>query len=277
MNIKFSIIIPHRNTPVLLRRCLDSIPVREDVQIIVVDDNSDNCIIDDEIRQDTKHPKVELISIKENKGAGYSRNIGISCAKGEWILFADADDYYETDNLDNLFNLRIPDNIDVLLYGYNNVINDIVEPVNCKQTILTDSSGYDTDVTVRDLYSGKNCTPWNKMVRRDFIIKHGISFEEVKVGNDLFFSVQLAVSNPSISILRVPIYNYVKRDDSLMNTQSLANYITRVNVILRSNLLLKRSNLKLIPCNIFLTEIRNYSYFKFLYYSLKELVTTQPS
>ena len=36
----FSIIIPHKNIPSLLQRCLDSIPKRDDVQIIVVDDNS---------------------------------------------------------------------------------------------------------------------------------------------------------------------------------------------------------------------------------------------
>ena len=39
--INFSFIIPHKNTPDLLQKCLDSIPRRDDVQIIVVDDNSD--------------------------------------------------------------------------------------------------------------------------------------------------------------------------------------------------------------------------------------------
>ena len=39
--IRYSIIIPHYNSFLLLRRCLDSIPKREAVQVIVVDDNSD--------------------------------------------------------------------------------------------------------------------------------------------------------------------------------------------------------------------------------------------
>lgn len=38
---KYSVIIPHKNTPELLRRCLSSIPKRGDIQIIVIDDNSD--------------------------------------------------------------------------------------------------------------------------------------------------------------------------------------------------------------------------------------------
>ena len=38
--INYSIIIPHKNIPSLLQRCLDSIPLRDDIQIIIVDDNS---------------------------------------------------------------------------------------------------------------------------------------------------------------------------------------------------------------------------------------------
>lgn len=43
---KYSIIIPHYNIPELLQRCLDSIPERDDVQVIVVDDNSDSSKVD---------------------------------------------------------------------------------------------------------------------------------------------------------------------------------------------------------------------------------------
>ena len=44
--IIFSLIIPHKNIPSLLQRCLDSIPVREDLEIIILDDNSDSDKID---------------------------------------------------------------------------------------------------------------------------------------------------------------------------------------------------------------------------------------
>ncbi len=39
--ISYSIIIPHKNSAKLLQYCLDSIPIRDDVQVIVVDDNSE--------------------------------------------------------------------------------------------------------------------------------------------------------------------------------------------------------------------------------------------
>ena len=40
MTPSFSIIIPHKEIPDLLMRCLRPIPVSEDIQVIVVDDNS---------------------------------------------------------------------------------------------------------------------------------------------------------------------------------------------------------------------------------------------
>lgn len=45
-DINYSIIIPHKNTPDLLQYCLDSIPVRDNVLVIVVDDNSDTNKVD---------------------------------------------------------------------------------------------------------------------------------------------------------------------------------------------------------------------------------------
>lgn len=45
-NYRYTIIIPHKNIPMLLQRMLDSIPQREDLQVIIVDDNSDPQAVD---------------------------------------------------------------------------------------------------------------------------------------------------------------------------------------------------------------------------------------
>ena len=63
--INYSIIIPHKNIPNLLQRCLDSIPNREDVQIIVVDDNSDPNIVDFDKFPGLNRSNVEVIFTKE--------------------------------------------------------------------------------------------------------------------------------------------------------------------------------------------------------------------
>lgn len=90
MNISFSFIIPHKNCPDLLQRCVDSIPDRDDVQIIVVDDNSDDEKKPAIYRRDVE---IVLLDAEHSKGAGRARNEGLKHAKGKWLLFADADDY----------------------------------------------------------------------------------------------------------------------------------------------------------------------------------------
>lgn len=106
--INFSIIIPTKNIPDLLQRCLESIPQRSDIEIIVVDDNSDREIVDVKNYPGTNNQQVKIIFLPESKGAGYARNIGLTIAKGKWILFADSDDYFSekfSDILDRYINL----------------------------------------------------------------------------------------------------------------------------------------------------------------------------
>lgn len=89
--INYSIIIPHKNSTVLLERCLKSIPCRKDVQVIVVDDNSEN---QEELNAVVGgFSQVELI-LTQGGGAGHARNEGLKYIRGKWVLFADADDFY---------------------------------------------------------------------------------------------------------------------------------------------------------------------------------------
>ena len=113
MNINYTIIIPHYNTPKLLYRCLDSIPNREDIQIIVVDDNSDN-----DKRPQISKPNLEIVylSKEESKGAGRARNIGLTKAAGEWLIFADADDFYLNGALD-LCDKYLKTKYDIIYFG----------------------------------------------------------------------------------------------------------------------------------------------------------------
>ena len=92
MRTLFTIIIPHKDIPELLDRCLRSIPHREDIQIIVVDDGSYD--VDAVKIVEKSFPWVLFIYEKNSCGPGVARNRGLEKANGEWIVFADADDYF---------------------------------------------------------------------------------------------------------------------------------------------------------------------------------------
>ena len=93
----YSIIIPHKNTPRLLERCLYSIPTWDEIQIIIIDDNSNSESVDFSHFPGNGRKNTEVLFTKEGKGAGYARNIGLSHARGKWIIFADADDFFTAD------------------------------------------------------------------------------------------------------------------------------------------------------------------------------------
>ena len=89
--INYSFIIPHHNTPELLKRLVDSIPPRHDVELIIVDDNSD---VDKKPNISRNDIKLYFIDKDHTKGAGRARNVGLEHAIGKWLIFADADDFF---------------------------------------------------------------------------------------------------------------------------------------------------------------------------------------
>lgn len=127
--INYSIIIPHKNIPELLQRCLDSIPRRVDLQIIVVDDNSDLDKVDFSHFPGMNEECVEVYFTKEGKGAGYARNIGLQHAVGKWLIFADADDFFNCGFLYSIDKYR--DSLyDIIYFGVNSVFSDSLKITN---------------------------------------------------------------------------------------------------------------------------------------------------
>ena len=93
--IDYSIIIPSKNLPDLLQRALDSIPRRDGIQVIVVDDASDPGVVDFSAYPGLEDPQVEVVFTKEARGAGYARNAGLARAAGRWTLFLDCSQQYD--------------------------------------------------------------------------------------------------------------------------------------------------------------------------------------
>lgn len=94
MTINYTIIIPHKNIPDLLERCLHTIPTRDDLEVIIIDDNSDSDKVNFGDFPGTDRPDTTIIFDKSGKGAGHARNLGVEKARGEKLIFADADDYF---------------------------------------------------------------------------------------------------------------------------------------------------------------------------------------
>lgn len=201
----YSIIIPHKNCPELLNRCLDSIPQRVDVQIIVVDDNSDEGRKPSINRSDTE---VIMLDQEHANGAGRARNEGLDKAQGKWLIFADADDYF-TDYLPTLLDIYADDEVTDIVYlnSYKYYENGSSEPLEISRHInnyLKEGGSNNTEKALRYGY----WTPWSRMVKRELVLKHSIRFEEIPAWNDVMFGLLVSKYSTTIKIEKNIVYMY---------------------------------------------------------------------
>ena len=211
----YSFIIPHKNCPDLLQRCVDSIPERDDVQIIVVDDNSD------EGKKPTlkEHKNLQVIhlGVGYSKGAGSARNVGMKQVEGKWLLFPDSDDYYNEGFLDVL-DRYMQSAFDVIYFSFEHRDGKTgreLPPLKSQGYY----DGFNDSREARDLIKFQHNAPWTKMVRRDYIKEHNIRFEEVPNGNDILFSMMVGYYTDNILVEKQKLYVYLRNANSILTSR----------------------------------------------------------
>jgi len=230
--ITYSFIIPHKNTLGLLQRCLDSIPQRDNVEVIVVDNNSNPESVDFDDFPCKNRNHVRIVRDNKSIGGGGARNTGLALAKGKWILFADADDYYSEgflDVLDRYSNC----NIEVLYFNQKVIKGGKVERRVFK---YVDNYRDDNDNSILAI-KYKHHVPWNKMVRRDFLMKYGIRFEDCLVGNDILYSYLCGYYAKHINVEMSRLYNYEINGSSVIHKRNndSAYYLCLLSHLYQSN------------------------------------------
>ena len=97
--MKVSVVIPVYNQESLIERAIRSIPLRDDIEIIVVDDGSTddtwNKLVT--IGIELNDPNFIVLHNRKNMGVGYTVNRGLDIADGEYIVLLGSDDYFYTD------------------------------------------------------------------------------------------------------------------------------------------------------------------------------------
>lgn len=213
----YTIIIPHYNIPQLLERCIASIPNRNDVQIIVVDDCSPQTpLLRKTIEKIKFRQNLEVYYTNQGGSAGRARNIGLEHAYGKWIIFADADDFFESclsDVMDRYVNAKE----DVLYFNFRSVLSKNIQQKSTRESTYSEFfKQYKKDhkeENFRFLY----CTPWAKIINRHFIESNKIRFEETRYANDAMFSALIGCKANTILPVDTPIYVLTERENSLTN------------------------------------------------------------
>lgn len=232
--IYYSIIIPHYNIPDLLIRCIRSIPEREDIEIIVVDDNSPEGEQYTEKYPDLLRTGLKYIHLNKNIGSGGARNVGLKYAVGRWLIFADADDFFNycfSEALEEYkehpcdiiyFNANSIDTITYLNTGRS-------EPQNKRIASYLRNINDTTEYELRYSFG----EPWCKFVKNELVKKNGICFEEVCIHNDTQFSYLTGYYAKNIDADERAIYCLTDRERSVSRILDEQRYLTRLEVFAR--------------------------------------------
>ena len=114
--IKLSIIVPIYNGAEFIVRALDSIPKRDDIEVLCIDDGSTDDTF--QILSSYDRLPIKIFHNQKNMGIGYSSNIGLTNATGEYITGLDIDDYFLTDIFNECLNEIELGAIDIYNFKY---------------------------------------------------------------------------------------------------------------------------------------------------------------
>ena len=212
---KLSIIVPVYGVEKYMDKWLNSLVKQslKEIEIIVVNDGTkDNSqkIIDKYVK---KYPDKIKSYIKENGGQGSARNYGLKKATGEYIGYVDSDDFVEKDMYKKLYNKAKENNYDIVVCGNYNVSEDYQN-----KNIDTFINNYNTDL--ENIFFGKMAV-WNKIYKRDILIKNKLEFKEKVWYEDLAFTLKAIMNSNTFAFIDEPLYDYLIREGSTMNNSNV--------------------------------------------------------
>lgn len=230
-----SIIVPHYNSADLLAKLLSTIPNDPKIEVIVVDDHSTRKLA--ELSDCKRQYGNRNIYFFENeigkKSAGAARNTGIKYAKGRYLLFADADDWF-LDGFWNAVKRNIVSGADVIYFAPTS------QKINGRKTgrhiyyerlvkdYLADTS-YQNELKLRYLY----WSPCSKLIKRSVVVKNNIFFDEIQYSNDIMFMAKLGNAVNTIKASADVIYCILEHGGSLTSRKSESVSMMRRKVYCR--------------------------------------------
>lgn len=215
-----SVIVPVYNAENTLHACVKSISEQtyRNIEIILVNDGSKDDSLSVCRALAAGDERIKIID-KPNSGVSASRNMGIECARGKYLQFADSDDYLAIDGTRQMVERAESTGSDLVIAEFFRVVG--------KRMIASTNLPGDSVLTQKEFARRLMDSPlnfyygvmWNKLYRRDLIIKYDIRCcTELKWCEDFLFNMDYYARMSTACTLDTPIYYYIKRKGSLANS-----------------------------------------------------------
>ena len=226
----FSIIMPIYNGETYLDNAITSVIIQTEQswELILINDGSTDSSLEICKKYVSIDKRVRLLE-KRNSGVSDSRNKGLEMARGEWILFLDADDWFETKFLYELKKRIMDSSFDFYICNYYDAIDEKQKNSAKKSTFEKIDKvvfGKMADVILRQTqgekieYYGNLRVVWAKCFKREYIKRNHIQFcPQLKIGEDMLFVLEYIKYVESIYYINCPLYNYRDNPFSVMRSR----------------------------------------------------------
>ncbi len=224
----FSVIMPIYNGERYLEQAIISVMTQtEDAwELILINDGSIDSSSDICRKYAAMDSRILLIE-KEKSGVSDSRNKGLDIAKGEWIVFLDADDWFEINLLYEFKKRIVQSSFDFYVCNYFDVFGEKEKKCARGYTIdriekilfseLAEMSLRQSQWKNKVWYGGFRSV-WAKCFKREYINKNNLRFfPQLKIGEDMIFVLEYMKYIENVEFINGPLYNYRDNPISVMH------------------------------------------------------------
>lgn len=210
-SIDISIIIPAYNAEETIVRCLESVKLttKYSAEIIIIDDGSTDHTA--EILLAYNNCENLHVITQENQGFSGARNTGIIYAKGQYIMFLDADDELEKSSIEALMDTGLKYNAAIVAGAYSTIYGEKAIHSSLE------------DVVIDSLEDGQGLQvlggfAWGKIIKRslfeDIYFPEGYLFED----SIMAFLIYRRACGMTVASISDRVYRYYKNDKGITAT-----------------------------------------------------------
>ena len=218
---KISVIVPMYNVEKYLKKCIVSViqqtmGFEENIELILIDDNSSDRSFEIAQSYAEKYSNnIVLKKLEQNSGSGGKpRNEGIKLAKGKYLMFSDADDFFAEDAFEVMYNAIEEKNADFIVANWN-YADSKGNP--WEKPVFDEEKFQDFKLSITD-YSDSfyvmNSSMCNKIFRKSFIEENKILCLEDVPGEDTYFSMKAFLCAANVYYIKNIMYYYRQRNMS---------------------------------------------------------------
>ena len=194
MILKISIIIPVYKVEDYIAECLYSVinqSYKEEFECIIVDDYTPDDsmkIVHQVLSYYCGNIQFKIVHHQENKGLSAARNTGVRESTGDYLYFLDSDDLLPEQTIESLLNTCQDELPDVVMGDF-----ELIGESDNVPRLNTQISNYNNQVDIFNAFISRHLyeMAWNKLVRKDFFLRHELWFREGILHEDSLWSFYL--------------------------------------------------------------------------------------